>query len=325
MKYYIGIDLDHTNIKAGVVDENGTLICKESIKTRAERKANEIVRDIAYLAQNVVENSKIPWDGIYAIGVGSTGISNNETGILTHTKNLPFNNVNIRNDIKRIVPLPVYIDNKANCTALEESVNGAAKNVLHSITITIGESIECGIIINKRIYSGFNNAAGDIAHFVMVVDGEPCSCGRKGCFESYASSKALFRSMLKASDENPKSILAEYLKKDDGTSNLIKLINAMKTGDKTAKNVVDEYLHMLSEGLVNIIGVLMPEIIVLTGDINEGGDYLLKLIEEAVERINTQPSGIKKTQIKITGSNSDKVITGAAMMARSSVNDGVRS
>lgn len=324
MKYYIGIDLDHTNIKAGVVDENGTLICKERIKTRAERKANEIVRDIAYLAQNVVENSNIPWDDIYAIGVGSTAISNNETGILKHTKNLPLNNVNIRNDIKRIVPLPVYIDNKANCTALAESITGDAKSASNSLTITIGDSIDCGVIINHRIYNGFNNTAGNIAHCVIVVDGEPCNCGRKGCFETYASMKALFRSMLKASDENPKSILAEYLKKDDGTSNLTKLINAVKIGDKTAKNVIDEYINMLAEGLVNIIGVLMPEIVVLTGDIHEGGEFLLNLIENAVERIKVQPSGVKETQIKIAGSNSDNVITGAAMMAKSSIKDGVK-
>lgn len=327
MRHYTGIDLDQFNIKAGVVDENGVLIWKESIKTRADRdrKANEIVRDIAYLTQNVIAASKIPRDEIHAMGIGSPGMVNNDTGILMQPANLPLHNVNIRNDIRKIVPLPVYIENNSNCTALAESLTGAAKGMNHSVTMTIGADIKGGVIVNRRIYNGFNHAASDLGHFVIELDGEkPCRCGKNGCFASYASTMALLQDTVKTAKQNPNSLLNELIRKNIEKAGIEMLFDAMKKGDKTAKSVVDRYIHRLSIGLDSISCILMPEVIVLDGEICKEGDFILSLINEEIGNFKPCLPGGKRTRIKMSEAGDDAGIIGAAMMAKIYQMDGIR-
>ena len=91
---------------------------------------------------------------------------------------------------------------------------GACKGAKHSVTVTLGTGIGGGIIINGKVYSGFNNAAAEIGHMVIVVDGEQCKCGRKGCWESYASATALIRQTKDAAVANPDSLINKLVNND---------------------------------------------------------------------------------------------------------------
>lgn len=324
MKYYIGIDLDPSTIKVGIVDENGTLICKESIKTRADRKANEIVRDMAYLAQKIIETAKITMNEVLAIGIGSPGILNNDNGIMMHSPNLPLHNINLRTDFRRIIPLPVYIENTANCKALAESFMGASAGMSHSITITISKDIEGGVIINRRIYSGFNHAANGLGHFIMVEDGEPCSCGRNGCFSAYASETALISEIGRIAKRKPNSMLGEFLKNNTEKSSIRLLFDAMQYGDETAKTIVEKYIQMLSLGLSNIISLFMPEAIILDGEFCQSDPAVLPMVMEEIEKTKPYSPGVKKTQIKLAEIHHDAGIIGAAMLAMISKQDGLK-
>ena len=104
----------------------------------------------------------------------------------------------VREIMQQIIDKPVYLANDANCAALGEAVAGGAKDVNNAIMITLGTGVGGGIIIDKKIYDGFNNAGGELGHAVVVVDGEPCTCGRKGCLEAYASATALIRQTVDA-------------------------------------------------------------------------------------------------------------------------------
>ena len=85
----------------------------------------------------------------------------------------------------------VYIDNDANCAALGEAVAGVGKGVSNFVAVTLGTGVGSGIIIGGKIVNGVNYAAGEMGHMVIVVDGEQCNCGRRGCWERYASATAL--------------------------------------------------------------------------------------------------------------------------------------
>ena len=324
MRHYIGINLDESYMRAGIVDETGNLVCKESIRTGADRKANEIVRDLAYLAQNVIKVSRISLDEVDAIGIGFPGIANNITGTAIHSKSLPLHNINIRNDIRRIIPLPVYIENNVNCKAFAESLFGAAKGLNHSITMTIGEDIEGGVIINRRIYGGINHTSADVGHFIIEKDGEPCSCGRNGCFSAYASETAFLREIVKTAKKRPGSLLNGRIGQTGRKVDIRTLFDAVRDGDEAAKSVADRYIHELSLGLVNIISLLMPEAIVLDGEICKEGEFLLTLIREEIEKIKPYPAGIKKTKVVIAETCEGNGIIGPAMMAMLSRMDGVK-
>lgn len=323
MSYYLGIDLGGTNIKAGIVDPAGQIIYKERVKTHAHREMGEILDDMALLAQNVMSRANIATESVSAIGIGSPGTPNNKDGILVYSSNLPFDNAPLRKIIGEKTGIPVYIENDANCAAMAESVAGAAKGAAHSVTVTIGTGIGAGIIINHRIYSGFNQAASEFGHTVLVKDGVPCGCGRKGCIEAYTSATGLIRMTREATEKYSSSILPEVIAENKGVINAKIAFQAMRKGDDAARRVVEQYLDYLSESVANVINALMPEILVIGGGVcNEGDALLVPVREQTYDKVYYGP-GIPKTEIKLAELGNDAGIVGAAMMAKTCRDDGL--
>lgn len=322
MAYYVGIDLGGTNIKAGIVTDAGEMLNRSSIKTNANRPMEEIIHDMGKLALTVIKDAKLDVKDIKAIGIGSPGTPDNKEGVLVYSNNLPFNMAPMRKLIKDIVNLPVYIDNDANCAGMAEAVAGAAKGVKNSVTITLGTGIGAGVIVNGRIYSGFNQAGSEFGHTVLVSGGEPCSCGRKGCFEKYGSASALVRMTKEAAEKNPSSKLNQVIK-DEGKINAKIAFKAMRMGDQVAADVVDQYTDYLADGLANAINAFMPEVLVIGGGVCNEGDPLLKPLQEKTMSRPYFGPGVKKTVIKLAEMGNDAGIVGAAMMGKSCVDDGI--
>ena len=196
---------------------------------------------------------------------------------------------------------------------MAEAVAGAAKGVKDSVTITLGTGVGAGVIINGSIYSGFNQAGSEFGHTVLVSGGEQCSCGRKGCFEAYASASALVRITKEAAEANPDSKLNDVIK-DLGKVNGKVAFIAQRMGDKAADEVIDKYTDYLADGLANAINTFMPEVLVVGGGIcNEGDPLLVPLQEKTMSRPFFGP-GVKKTRIALAQMGNDAGIVGAAMM-----------
>ena len=316
MSYYCGIDLSGTNIKAGIVDGEGKLLNKVSIKTRAERAMEEIIHDMGQLALDAIKDAGLEVKDIEAIGIGSPGTPDNDEGLLVYSSNLPFNKAPMRKLIREVVDLPVYIDNDANCAAMAEAVAGAGKGAKDSVTITLGTGVGAGVIINGRIFSGFNQAGSEFGHTVLVSGGVQCGCGRKGCFEQYASASALARMTKEAAEANPDSLLNK-VKEDFGEWNAQIAFVAMKQGDKVAEKVIDSYTDYLADGLANAINTFMPEVLVVGGGVcGEGDPLLIPMREKTMSRPYFGP-GVKKTRIELAQMGNDAGIVGAAMMGKS--------
>lgn len=323
MGYYIGIDLGGTNIKAGVVNPEGKTIGKLSVKTNASRPMKEILVDMGQIALDVAASCALPISEVSAIGVGSPGTPDNVSGQLIYATNLPFRNAPFRSVIGEMTGLPVYIDNDANCAAMAESVIGAAQGVADSVTITLGTGIGAGIIINHRIYSGFNQAGSEFGHTVIVVGGVLCSCGRKGCFESYASATGLIRMTHEAAAANPDSVINRLIAERNGKASAKTAFEAMREGDGTAAKLVDRYIEYLAEGLANVINAFMPEILVIGGGVcNEGEALLNPLLEKITDKTFFGP-GVRKTEIRLAKLGNGAGIVGAAMMAKACYDDGL--
>ena len=321
MSYYCGIDLGGTNIKAGIVDGEGKLLNKLSIKTRAERSMEEIIHDMGQLAVDAIKDAGLEVKDIECIGIGSPGTPDNDEGLLVYSSNLPFNKAPMRKLIREVVDLPVYIDNDANCAGMAEAVAGAGKGAKDSVTITLGTGVGAGVIINGRIFSGFNQAGSEFGHTVLVSGGVQCGCGRKGCFEQYASASALARMTREAAEANPDSLLNK-VKEDFGEWNAQIAFVAMKQGDKVAEQVIDSYTDYLADGLANAINTFMPEVLIVGGGVcNEGDPLLIPMREKTMSRPYFGP-GVPKTRIALAQMGNDAGIVGAAMMGKSCVDDG---
>jgi glucokinase len=273
------------------------------------------------LAADAIKDAGLEVSDIEAIGIGSPGTPDNDEGLLVYSNNLPFVMAPMRKLIREVIDLPVYIDNDANCAAMAEAVAGAAKGAKDSVTITLGTGVGAGVIVDGKIYSGFNQAGSEFGHTVLVSGGIECPCGRKGCFEQYASASALARMTREAAEKNPDSLLNKVYEQQGEWNAQIAFI-AMRDGDETAKEVVDTYTSYLADGLANAINAFMPEILVVGGGVcNEGDPLLIPMREKTMSRPYFGP-GVKKTRIELAQMGNDAGIVGAAMMGKSCADHG---
>ena len=206
--YYIGIDVGGMSIKAGVTDKDGNVLHKTVLVTKGEYSAEyTISNDIHALIVKLLSEANIPESEIAAIGIGQAGSIDSERGIINYWNNIPMKNVHVVEELHKWHSCPVFIDNDANVAALGECVFGAAKGIRNMLLITLGTGVGSGIIIDGKIYRGEYGAGAEAGHMGIVMDGEPCTCGRRGCFERYASATALTRRTKYAMEEDAGSAM----------------------------------------------------------------------------------------------------------------------
>ncbi|MCD6322482.1 MAG: ROK family protein [Clostridiales bacterium] len=313
--YYLGVDLGGMSIKAGVVDETGRILCSDKVHTIRERDYTQIIRDMADLCKTMVSKAGLTINDIESIGVGSPGIPDKKNGILISSNNLGFTNVPIKEELQKYFDLPVYLENDANAAALAESVAGASSDVEHSVLITLGTGIGGGIIINNKIYSGFNGAASELGHMCIVHDGLQCSCSRKGCFEKYASASALIEQTKEAIKNNPDSKMIDIVDGDIDKVDARTAFDAQKLGDEAADKVVKQYVEYLADGVMNIINMLFPEVIVIGGGVGNEGENLFTPLREAL-KVRAYTHDVASSKIRGAQMGNKAGIVGAAMLGR---------
>lgn len=316
--YRIGIDLGGTNIAAGIVNEAYEIVCQDSIPTRAERTPEEIAADMAALCHAVCEKASIPASEIASVGIAAPGIANHDDGVIEYSCNLPFRKFPICAFVKERFPAPyVFVENDANAAAWGEAVAGAARGTHNSVMITLGTGVGGGIIIDDKVYSGFNYAGAELGHIVIEVGGRPCGCGRHGCWEAYSSATALIRMTAEALEAaqaaGRETLMAEMVEKAGKVSGRT-AFDAMRRGDAVAAEVVQAYLQYLAQGLVNIINIFQPEVISIGGGISNEGDSLLEML---VPMINAEVYGqgvVPSTRICIAELKNNAGIIGGAVL-----------
>jgi len=314
--YYVGIDLGGTNIAAGIVDEEGRIVKKQSVKTGRTRKPEEIVNDMCRLVLDLMKDAGLTEKDIYSIGIGSPGSHDRENGIILYNNNLGFRNVNIKEAFQKLINVPVYLENDANCAAIAESVAGAAKEYNYSVTITIGTGIGSGVVINNKLYTGSNGQAGELGHIVINVDGEQCTCGRKGCWEAYSSAPALISQTRKAAEENPDSRIHELCGGNLDNIDAKTAFDAARMGDRTGIEVVDNYIRIFAEGLANVVNIFQPDIIVIGGGVSREGDNLLVPLREKMRGKTYGNEGLPAMPIVAALMGNDAGIVGAAFIPK---------
>ena len=312
--YRIGVDLGGTNIASGVVNEQYEIIGRGKVKTRAPRPAAEIFDSIRESVALAVADAGISMDDVVSVGIGTPGSVNKDTGEIEFSNNLQFNNVPAKEMLEARLHKPVYLENDANCAALGEQIAGCGNGVSDFVAVTLGTGVGSGIIIGGKIIRGHNFCGGEMGHMVINVDGIQCNCGRKGCWEKYASATALVSQAIEAMQANKASLL---WKTCDGDLNKVEgktIFDALDLGDATAKEVIDRYLYYVSVGITNIVNALQPEIICVGGGISGQGEKILRPIRAYVNAEHYSIHSKKQTQILPAALGNDAGIIGAALL-----------
>ncbi len=309
--YYLGIDVGGMSVKAGIVDETGKLVKKHAIVTDAIGKTQQFITDIIRLCDEVLALANLKREDIVSVGIGMPGTVNPIDGIVTYACNIGFKNVPLREIFQKEWDVPLYLANDADSASLAEVKFGGGVGTSDALMVTLGTGVGTGIVIGGKIFSGRGGSGGESGHIVLVVDGEQCACGRRGCFEAYASATALMRMTKKAADDSPNSQLA-LLAKDgvDGRT----AFKARLMGDKVGEEVVSTYVKYVGEGITNLVNIFRPEIVLVGGGVSHEGDYFIKMLEDYVND-NAYGKGINPyVPVKKALLGNDAGIIGAAAL-----------
>ena len=296
--YNIGIDLGGTNIKVGVVDENYNIIGRSNIKTNLPRPSEEIVESIVEGVKLACEDAKIAISDVNSIGIGTPGTANRNTGVVLYSCNLGFNNFELGGLLSEKLGTEVFVENDANAAAFGEVVNGAGKGYKDVVVITLGTGVGGGIIIDGKIYTGFNFCGAELGHSVIEYNGRQCGCGRKGCFEAYSSATALINFTKEAMEADKDTKMWEIAGSIDGVDGKT-AFDGFRAGDKTATDVVN---------------IFQPQVLLIGGGICKEGENLTKPLLEYIARESYCIDPNCSTKLDIAKLGNDAGIIGAAYL-----------
>ena len=314
---YVGVDIGGTNLKAGLVDENGVLLATQKMKVASIADDDGLAWTVASLVQELAHTVNISVSDVASVGVGIPGTVEIRSGSINYTCNLPLRNVPLRKLFHRYLSIPLYIENDANCAALAEFLVGAGRDSKRFVTITLGTGVGAGIVHNGKIYHGANGMAGEVGHLVIQRGGLPCPCGRHGCWEQYASATALKRMTAAALAAHPHSILAQVVAENEGRVSGQSAFIAARRGDPVGQQVCDEYVDYLACGVVNVVNIFQPDTLAIGGGVsNEAEEQLLLPVQQRMARESIPCGRDRRTRIVKAELGNRAGIIGAALLGK---------
>lgn len=303
----IGVDLGGTNIAAGLVDEAGNLIFKRSVPTGAHRPAEEVIKDIYVLIDEVMKSTD---ETVSYIGIGVPGLVNKDMTTVLTCKNLNWEHVPLMSGLKNL-GLPIAIDNDANVAAYAEYKIGSLKGVPNSVMITLGTGVGGGIIIENKEFRGGFGLGSEIGHMVIGSNFYDCNCGKNGCFETFASATAIIKyaEHLIETTELPSALrkLDIITAKD--------VIDLSKKDDVIAIETFERFIKYLAIGIVNIVNLIDPNKFSLGGGVSGAGEYLLERLNREIKK-QLFLEDYDSAEIVISTLGNDAGIIGAALLAK---------
>ena len=281
VKKFIGIDIGGTAIKGMIINGAGNVLAEGSVPTDADKGADVMMGNIVNLINEMLSSVDIVKREIEGVGIGCPGLIDSKNGMVVFAGNLNLKYYPLATEVSDRIGLPVKITNDANAAALGEAKFGAGKKYEDSVLVTLGTGVGGGIVIDGKLFEGGKSAGTEIGHMVIVENGEPCTCGRRGCFERYASAKALIEQTKKAMEEHPESKMWQTYTLD--TVNGKTPFDYMDA-DETAKSVVENYIYHLSCGITNLVNIFRPQVVMLGGGVSEQGERLTVPIQKFVDK-----------------------------------------
>lgn len=280
-----GIDIGATSLKFGILDTENGFIHQEIIVT-AGADAEKMVEIIARMV------AKHP---VSMIGLGSAGAVNVEAGTVS-ASNMNWRRVPLREMVEKRTGLPVWVDNDAQAALTAEWYDGACQGAQTAIYLTLGTGIGGALILSGKPWRGHNNTAAELGHIITHPDGLPCNCSQQGCYEMYASARALSRIA--------------------GGASVQSVAQGVRRQDPLMCAAFDAYIHELSIGLTTLMAIFTPETIVLGGGISEAGDILLPAIQKKMQANFTRRVVDFEKIIALAKHRNSAGMIGAAVLAQ---------
>jgi glucokinase len=300
----IGVDLGGTKIAAGVVDVEGRILAREELPS-------DINDPAAVRAQMGELVRKLGAEGVSGLGIGAAGIVDYSTGYYLYGPNTGLRDVNLADLVADEVRLPVRLDNDANCAAWAEHRFGVGRGTLQFLCVTLGTGIGGGLVIDGKPYRGAHGGAAEIGHMLVDPNGPMCGCGKRGCWEQFASGQALERMAREELDAHPESSLHMA---PDGRIHGKSVTDAARGGDALAQDLVDRMARWIGWGFASLANILEPERIAVAGGVvRDWGVFASVAVDSMRDRIEASERRIAP-EVLPASLGPDAGIVGAALL-----------
>ncbi|WP_211745844.1 ROK family transcriptional regulator [Paenibacillus sp. Marseille-Q4541] len=297
----IGVEIDITNSRIGVVDLDGKVIRSKQIEIDIGESPEVTLLRIAQGIKELMEHDYIDPRKVVGIGVGLPGIIDYENGTALLSAQLGWKQLDVAGMLQKLTGLDVVVDNELKVKALAEHLYGAARGSNNSVLIGFGSGVGSSIIIDGEIYRGETNSAGEIGHIVVDPNGLLCKCGKVGCLQTYIAEASLI----------------EQSNKVKPISTLDELFLAKREGEYWAANIVDRAMTFIAVTISNIACMYNPSTVILSGKLVEKFPEVKEFIaEKCMQHFVWEP--LKGTfQIQYSTLEDDGVVIGSSLLAQS--------
>ncbi|MGC7872951.1 ROK family protein [Desulfosporosinus sp. SYSU MS00001] len=303
--YVIGVYAGAKRLKAVTANLDGKIIEEFETRYAANQTREQFLQTLEKAVQNVIDKTHQQKESFLGIGVGMHGLVDPEQGLSLFAPHLNLRNLPIKSFLENRFQLPVEVENDVRAQALGESWFGKGVGIQNFICVHIGTGVGAGIIIDNKLYRGSSFTAGEIGHTTIDSNGPKCSCGNYGCLETLVGGAALARRAQQAIRLGKESILEEWVHGDLDEISAEMLCKAAQNGDPVAAEVLGDTGRYLGIGLANLINILNPALIILSGGVSRAEHYLLNpLIDTLEKRALTKPANTVKIAISELGKNS---------------------
>ena len=271
MPFAIGVDIGGTKISAGVVADDGVIVDR----ARADTPGSDPGAAEKVIARLVAELSARHPDAT-AVGVGAAAWLAADRSTVVFSPHLAWRNIPIREALAELIPLPVIVENDANAAAWAEYRFGGGRGLPAVCCITVGTGLGGGLVLDGRLYRGAGGMAAEPGHMTLVPDGRSCACGNRGCWEMYASGRALARDAQQLAAESPIAAAAMLARAGSAADLDGPVVTAVAAeGDPAAQSICAAVGRRLGQGLANVAALVDPSVFLIGGGVSAIGDLLL--------------------------------------------------
>ena len=319
MSVTIGVDIGGTKIAGGLVDQDGNVLLRARRDTPA-LASGAVVEAIVEVTHELVRAAAGSGVGdVEAVGLGAAGFVDETRSIVRFAPNLGWVEEKLGAQVTSGVGLPVVVENDANAAAWGEFRFGAGRDAHSLVAVTVGTGIGGGIVHGDQLLRGAFGMAAEFGHITRVPDGRPCGCGKRGCWEQYASGNALVRE-ARALAGDRRTDAGLLLSLGDGTPEGVSgrhVSAAARQGDPVALEAFGRIGTWLGIGLADLAAALDPGLFVIGGGVSESGDLLLGPTRVAFEESLVTAGHRPDAEVVAARLGNDAGVVGAADLARS--------
>jgi len=286
--FVTGLKLTEDNITGVLTDLEATVLAKHTGSIQ-DHSLENVILTIGEVVDHLLAETRIARKQFLGVGIGLAGIVDGTQGVLRHSPIFGWRDIPLSMLLESRLGVSVFIDNDVNTLTITEQWFGSGQGIDNFLTVTVGRGVGLGIVLNGQLYRGATGGAGEFGHTVVDPKGPACDCGKRGCLERYVSDPALLRM---AAEDYSRGVISKPV------ADVEELLEAAQSGDRGACQIYAHAGEMFGRGIANLINILNPSLLIISGEGARAGDVLFEPMQAAIQT-HTMPGLVESTRIQI--------------------------